>query len=497
MKKMKWIEKLAGIIAAGALISFTMTGLLGCNQTLDDEDERSTTGGSTPGASSGGTGVKVENLTAAKTLSATANAGYTVKLGCDGSAMKVTSVKYNGSELMPANTAYTLENLSFSGVNVSGLSADTWSVEYAYTMTKVGTDAWSDYNFEIADGNTENGALGYWSLRYDNYAVGYLNGYHEYGEWGKDHVGGVASSDAAYGGHWYGMENKIENFDHSQSLNKTLVMKIEKTDSAFVITIKSNGTEIWKCTNDKAESSGNSGETGTGGESETNIPVAAYTAKLDGTDTGVTIVGNGSYVDDEKFGKVFKNDGTAQRTSYLQLPADTLQHSATSKEMTIGFWVNNTTDDTGMFHPIFSAYAQKNAPNTWPMFILQSRGLAQVNCAGWCDFAAAQNDTGTNTESIAWLGEKGTWHYYTCVMTETTLKVYADGTLINAWTIDGTSNGQVLSGMFTSAELVYVCLGGNQAWDWTDNDAPYSFAKFSIWNTALSQEQIQAVVAAS
>ena len=56
MKKMKWIEKLAGIIAAGALISFTMTGLLGCTQTLDDEDERSTTGGSTTGASSGGSG---------------------------------------------------------------------------------------------------------------------------------------------------------------------------------------------------------------------------------------------------------------------------------------------------------------------------------------------------------------------------------------------------------------------------------------------------------
>lgn len=203
------------------------------------------------GESGTGTTVTVENLTSARTFSATETAGYTVKLGCDNSSMKVTSVKYNDSELMPANTAYTLTNLSFNGVNVGSLSADTWTVEYTYSMTAVGSSAWTDYNFEIADGNTTDGALGYWSLRYDNYAVGYLKGYHEYGEWTKDHVDGVASDAPAYGGHWYGMTNNLGELNHSQSLNKTLVMKVQKTADAFVITIKSDGTEVWKCVNEK------------------------------------------------------------------------------------------------------------------------------------------------------------------------------------------------------------------------------------------------------
>lgn len=203
------------------------------------------------GESGTGTTVTVENLTSARTFSATETAGYTVKLGCDNSSMKVTSVKYNDSELMPANTAYTLTNLSFNGVNVGSLSADTWTVEYTYSMTAVGSSAWTDYNFEIADGNTTDGALGYWSLRYDNYAVGYLKGYHEYGKWDKDHVDGVASDAPAYGGHWYGMTNNLGELNHSQSLNKTLVMKVQKTADAFVITIKSDGTEVWKCVNEK------------------------------------------------------------------------------------------------------------------------------------------------------------------------------------------------------------------------------------------------------
>ncbi len=193
--------------------------------------------------------VTTTTLTSATTLAATSStSGYTVKLGCDGASMEVSSVKYNGTQLMPDNTKYALENLSFSGVNVSGLTDDTWTVEYTYTMTAVGTSNWNDYNFEISDGNTDGG-LGYWSLRYDNYAVGWLSGYHEYGTWTLDHCDGVSETDAAYGGHWYGMTNTLA-FDHSETLNKTLVMTVQKTASAFVITITSDGTQIWTCTNE-------------------------------------------------------------------------------------------------------------------------------------------------------------------------------------------------------------------------------------------------------
>ena len=230
-----------------------------------------------------------------------------------------------------------------------------------------------------------------------------------------------------------------------------------------------------------------------------NVPTAVYYNTLKADDDDLTIVGSGAFVSDDTFGTVFKNDGTAQRTSYLKLPEDTLQHSATSKEMTIGFWVSNTTTDAVIYHPLFSAYhaAPANNTNTSPMFILQSRGIAQVNCAGWCDFEAAQNDNGANAESISWLGAQSTWHYYTSVITETSLKIYADGTLLNSWTIDGTTNGQVASGLFANAgdtALSYVCLGGNQAWSWGDTDAPYSFAKFAVWDSALTAAQINKIV---
>ena len=248
------------------------------------------------------------------------------------------------------------------------------------------------------------------------------------------------------------------------------------------------------------------------------VPTAVYYNALKEAGTDLTIVGTdsskGSFETDATFGSVFKNvSATTTRTCYLKLPENTLQHSATSKEMTIGFWVSNTTTDTGIYHPLFSAYhavpselvstdnlyneTTNTTCNGSPMFILQSRGIAQVNCAGWCDFEAAQNDNGANAQSISWLGAQSTWHYYTSVITETSLKIYADGTLLNSWTIDGTTNGQVASGLFANAgdtALSYVCLGGNQAWSWGDTDAPYSFAKFAVWDSALTAAQINKIV---
>ena len=130
----------------------------------------------------------------------------------------------------------------------------------------------------------------------------------------------------------------------------------------------------------------------------------------------------------------------------------------------------------------------------------QSRCKLQVNCAGYCDFTldylkdkiAAYSDD-VNLGYSGW--KDNNWHYYTCTLTDKTGTIYIDGTLIASWTVDGTSDGQKIDGMFTSTELSYVCLGGNQAWDWADNDAPYSFAKFSVWDKVLTVEQIKAVVA--
>ena len=235
-----------------------------------------------------------------------------------------------------------------------------------------------------------------------------------------------------------------------------------------------------------------------------------YDALKDASAEGVSIVGSGSFVSDETFGTVFKNEsGTTTRSNYLLLPSDIMACASSTNEITIGFWVRDTTGDTYLYHPLFACYAASpkslatsentyeegvnTTCNTFPMAIAQTRGLLQVNCDGWSDYTDKQNDSGKNAESIDYLSDKG-WHYYTAVFTVTTASVYIDGNLVNSWTIDGTSEGQNMSGLFSSGKkLTYNCLGGNQAWGWNDKDSPYSYAKFSIWNKALTKDQISAV----
>ena len=228
---------------------------------------------------------------------------------------------------------------------------------------------------------------------------------------------------------------------------------------------------------------------------------------------GESIVGNGQFTSTEEegapFGDYFQNDGSAVRTSYCLLPEDVLAHSANTHELTIAFWVSaeGFTPNQYTYAPFLTAYAQKDSPNGMPMLALQSRGFAQVNCSGWCDFTAANNVSGKNNvyNQNAWEAndaahnfagnwlEDQKWHYYTAVFTDTNAKIFLDGEVKNEWNIDGVSEGQVLSGLFTNgADLKYVCLGGNQAWDWNDNDAPFRFARLLIKNNKMTQGEIKA-----
>lgn len=239
-----------------------------------------------------------------------------------------------------------------------------------------------------------------------------------------------------------------------------------------------------------------------------DLPTPVYFNDFSSTD-GLTIVGNGVFETDAdaRFGQVFHNDPTltkAIRTNYLLLPSDVLSHSATTKEMTIGFWVNMKTAAEFFWSPIFSAYgaAPANNSNTWPMFVCEARGLIQLNNAGFCDFGIFDSAAGTTFNdgtpyvTSAWLDDVQ-WHYYTVALTATTAKVYVDGELKNGWTVDGTSDGQVISGLFTNGgDLKYVCLGGNQAWDWADPDPAFAFDDFAVYDKALTADQIKQVMEA-
>ena len=216
-----------------------------------------------------------------------------------------------------------------------------------------------------------------------------------------------------------------------------------------------------------------------------------------------TVVGAGTLENaGGNFGTVFQNVGGAQRTNYLLLPDDVLSNSTETKELSIGVWVNATNAGASagyMWSPLFMAYgaAPVAGANTWPMLGCQYRGVVQVNCAGWCDFTDAQNVNGVNTlyhNDADWLADHK-WHYYTATFTTTTAKVYLDGVLVNAWNVSGTGDGNVIGGLFSNGgDLKYICLGGNQAWNWGDPDPGFAFDDIAIYNTELSASQIQEII---
>ena len=260
----------------------------------------------------------------------------------------------------------------------------------------------------------------------------------------------------------------------------------------FVVYDKAlNTDQVQKIINNKAN----------GGGGGIVLPEPVFFNNFDNT-SGLTIVGGGSFTTDADpyFGKVFQNVTGGMRQNYLLLPEDALSHSAETHQMSIGVWVNAANAGASsdyMWAPLFMAYgaAPNNGENTWPMFACQYRGVLQLNNAGWTDYTDAQNVAGANVlyhNETDWLADKE-WHYYTAVFDGENAKVYFDGELKNEWQMDGTNNTQM--GLFTNgADLKYICLGGNQAWNWGDNDPGFAFDDIAIYDMALSASDIQDIM---
>ena len=242
-----------------------------------------------------------------------------------------------------------------------------------------------------------------------------------------------------------------------------------------------------------------------------------WTYDFENADENVNIVGGGAVVDDEtpNFGKVFENVSTTVRTNYMTLPDTVLAQSAISKELSIAFWVNanGKAPETYPYAPFFTAYANNTggADNSWPMLALQSRGLAQVNCTTWTDFTGADNVEGKNNvyNQSAWEANDpaynfvenwladNEWHYYTAVFTEEGLTIYLDGEVKNKWGVGAANPENSLAGLFSNGgDLKHICLGGNQAWNWGDPDAPFRFDDVLITNYVLTPEVIAEIIAA-
>ncbi len=228
---------------------------------------------------------------------------------------------------------------------------------------------------------------------------------------------------------------------------------------------------------------------------------AVYFNNFEGGAFDATVVGEGTFIDSEDpiFGKVFSNAMDGMRANYLLLPEDVLAHSVESQATSIAVWVNRGNESVSshyMWSPLFTAYgAAPGADNTFPMLACQYRGVLQVNNAGWSDYTDAQNVNGVNGvyhDATDWLAD-GQWHLYTAVFTPTNAKVYFDGVLKNEWNIDGVDN--TAAGLFSNgADLKYVCLGGNQAWNWGDPDPGFWFDDIAIYNKVLTDADIQKII---
>ena len=297
---------------------------------------------------------------------------------------------------------------------------------------------------------------------------------------------------------WVMMENNASIATLASNTFYTFTITINNSlVVAELVSIDNGSVSPWE----EEEGSG-SAEKIPGSEESSELPEAVYFNTFD-TDEGLIIVGGGSFVTDSDFGNVFQNVAGGMRTNYLLLPEDILSHSVTTQEMSIGVWVNakNAGESSAYaWSPLFTAHgaAPIDGANSWPMFALQYRGVMQVNCAGYCDFNDAENVAGANALYHAdtdWLAD-GEWHYYMVTMTATTACIYFDGALKNKWIIDGSTDGQVLSGLFNAgADLKYIALGGNQAFTYADPDAGFMFDDFVVYDKALNESQIAGIIA--
>lgn len=227
------------------------------------------------------------------------------------------------------------------------------------------------------------------------------------------------------------------------------------------------------------------------------LPTPIYENDFEKEDTAKgTIVGGGSIVNatDTTHGKVFENaaveGGDTKRANFFQLPAALFNSNAAQiaekKGITVSFAVN-ANGKSVMYSPVFSAYgaAPANGQNTFPMFIIQGRQLIQFNANGFCNFTDADNVNGKNVESIDYMKDNG-WHTVTVTISDNKAVYYVDGLPANSW-------NHAVPGFLNAAgigSLNYICLGGNQAWNWADDDAFYQFDDVKIYAEALSSAQV-------
>lgn len=218
------------------------------------------------------------------------------------------------------------------------------------------------------------------------------------------------------------------------------------------------------------------------------------TGTITGEATTATIVGNGKLAEDSERGQVFDNSTGVKaeiRKNYLSLPKEigSTISGLNSKAFTIAMWIkspesnNSAAEPYGFHSPLFTMKDAEGA-TTWPIVNIALKGSSQVNWAGYID-----NNANTDIAYIA----DNKWHYVAATFSQAGTTVYVDGNITNT---ANNTDANTCMGIFGADEGIWdsVNIGGNQAWAWEDVDAHLYYDDISIYDVALSKEEISALM---
>lgn len=202
------------------------------------------------------------------------------------------------------------------------------------------------------------------------------------------------------------------------------------------------------------------------------------------------IVGDGAFVDDEIFGKVYKNntDNVAIRENYLTLPTDKINACADAGRLTISFWIKNYNKATiSEWSPIFMI-KNGDVNSEWSYYIFRHKGQLLVNYAGYVDSPLAE-DWSAETD---WLNGNDDWHYVVATVSNDDLTLYVDGEILSTCTPNGTDANNTSGFIDGLADINFFALGGAQSNGWGDPDVPCMYADLNISNAAPTAEAVKA-----
>ena len=202
------------------------------------------------------------------------------------------------------------------------------------------------------------------------------------------------------------------------------------------------------------------------------------------------IVGKGEFINDSKFGTVFKNntDNVAVRENYLLLPTDQINACASAGRVTISFWIKNYDKEIiSEWSPVFMV-KNGDVNSEWLYYIFRHKGQLLVNYAGWVDSPLSATWSAEND----WLNGNDNWHYVVATVAANDLTLYVDGEVISTCTPDGGDGNSTTGFIDDLANINFFAIGGAQTNGWGDSDLPCMYSEVTVSSTVPNAADVKA-----